>query len=54
MSEPGLKCEFCGKQTVEETSTGLYCTYCGKDAKVKERAVHHEGFPHVVTDEEEQ
>ncbi len=53
MGETELKCENCGKQTVEKTPTGLYCTLCEKKMEVKERAVHHEGFPHVVTTEEE-
>lgn len=46
-------CDNCGKQTVEKTATGLYCASCEKEIKEEERAVHHEGFPHVVTSEEE-
>ncbi len=46
-------CESCGKQTVEKTAAGLYCTTCEKEVQQKERAVHHEGFPHVVSSEEE-
>ncbi len=54
MGETGLKCELCGKKTVEKRASGLYCTSCKKELKREERAVHHEGFPHVVTEEEEQ
>ncbi len=53
MADTKQICESCGKQTVKKTPTGLYCTTCKKEIKVEERAVHHEGFPHVVTNEEE-
>ena len=53
MSGTSQKCEFCGKYTVEETTEGLYCTSCRAMKKKTERAVHHEGFPHVVSDEPE-
>ncbi len=54
MGKTELKCEICGKKTVEETAVGLYCTTCQKPIKEEARSVHHEGFPHVVTEEEEQ
>ena len=54
MAKTELKCETCGKKTVEETSDGLYCTTCQKALKKEARSVHHEGFPHVVTEEQEQ
>ena len=53
MGKTELKCETCGKKTVEETSDGLYCTTCQKAVKKEARSVHHEGFPHVVSEEEE-
>lgn len=46
-------CKNCGKEMVEKTPTGPYCASCEKEIRAKERAVHHEGFPHVVTPEEE-
>ncbi|HTP65536.1 MAG TPA: hypothetical protein VMJ66_09115 [Geobacteraceae bacterium] len=49
-----LICEHCGKRTVEKGATGLYCTSCQREVVEQGRAVHHEGFPHVVSDEEEQ
>ena len=54
MGKTKLKCEICGKKTVEETADGLYCTTCQKPIKEEARSVHHEGFPHVVTEEQEQ
>lgn len=46
-------CEFCGAASVEQTSEGSYCTACKKLKKHEDRAVHHEGFPHVVSEEPE-
>ena len=48
-----LICGNCGKKTVEMTPSGLYCKSCKEAFKKKERAVHHEGFPHVVSEDEE-
>ncbi len=53
MEKTELKCAFCGNFTVEKTPTGLFCTTCKKEMEMEKRAVHHEGFPHVVTEEEE-
>jgi uncharacterized OB-fold protein len=53
MGKTYLKCENCGKKAVEETPQDFYCLSCGKRIKKEERAVHHEGFPHVVTVEQE-
>ena len=53
METAGLLCDRCGKNTVEETPDGYYCTTCQMPVKKEKRAVHHEGFPHVVTDDEE-
>lgn len=53
MTSTDRKCDACGKQTVEETDEGFYCTSCRTLARKVERAVHHEGFPHVVSEEPE-
>lgn len=49
----GETCDSCGKNTVEQTAEGLVCTSCRKVVKPV-RAVHHEGFPHVVVPDDEQ
>lgn len=49
-----VKCDYCGSTTVQQTAEGLLCNACQKVTKHVERAVHHEGFPHVVVDENEQ
>ena len=48
-----VKCEVCGNEMVEQRTEGTYCSSCRKIIKTPERAVHHEGFPHVVRAEEE-
>lgn len=48
-----VKCEVCGTEMVEQRAEGTYCGSCRKITRVAERAVHHEGFPHVVRAEEE-
>jgi len=48
-----VKCEMCGNEMVEQRAEGLCCNACRKIAAPAERAVHHEGFPHVVRAEEE-
>jgi exosome complex RNA-binding protein Csl4 len=51
-SEATMTCSQCGGN-LEQTEEGLYCKACDQIVK-KSRAVHHEGFPHVVVDEDEQ
>lgn len=46
-------CSQCGGNNVEQRKEGLYCISCNKIVKMA-RTVHHEGFPHVVVDENEQ
>ena len=53
MERSVLVCDFCGQVTVEETAEGPFCTKCNRPAKKEKRAVHHEGFPHVVSEDEE-
>jgi hypothetical protein len=48
-----VKCQVCGNEMVEKRAEGLYCGSCRGSSKTPERAVHHEGFPHVVRAEEE-
>ena len=52
-TEKNLSCNLCGGSNVEQKEAGLYCASCDKIVKTA-RAVHHEGFPHVVVDENEQ
>lgn len=52
-TEKNLTCNQCGSSNVEQKEGGLYCASCDKIVKT-DRAVHHEGFPHVVADESEQ
>ena len=52
-SDTANSCSRCGGSDVEEREEGLYCKACDLIVK-KVRAVHHEGFPHVVVDENEQ
>jgi hypothetical protein len=47
-----VKCEVCGTEMVEQRAEGIYCGSC-RNITQAERAVHHEGFPHVVGAEEE-
>lgn len=52
-TEKNITCNQCGDSNVEQRNEGLYCASCDKIVKTV-RAVHHEGFPHVVVDENEQ
>ena len=53
METTELACDYCGKKMVEETPEGLYCRNCQRSVNREKRAVHHEGFPHVVSEDEE-
>lgn len=50
-------CPVCSKTSVEVKDEGLFCKTCGpvggKETERHERVVHHEGFPHVVSEEPE-
>ena len=52
-SQEMTACTKCGSENVVQTEEGLYCNVCEKMVRIS-RAVHHEGFPHVVVDENEQ
>lgn len=52
-SKNTVSCGQCGGSNVKETKEGVYCNDCAQLVK-KARAVHHECFPHVVVDENEQ
>ena len=52
-SQEMTTCTKCGSENVVQTEEGLYCNVCEKMVRIS-RAVHHEGFPHVVVDENEQ
>jgi ribosomal protein L37AE/L43A len=45
MAKTELKCETCGKKTVEETSDGLYCTTCQKAQKKRRGPSTTRAFP---------
>lgn len=53
VSQEKNSCTKCGSENVEQTKEGLYCNACERMVRLN-RAVHHEGFPHVVVDEDEQ
>lgn len=53
VSAEKITCTKCGSENVEQTKEGLYCNVCEQMVRIS-RAVHHEGFPHVVVDENEQ
>lgn len=53
VSAEKITCTKCGSENVEQTKEGLYCNACEQMVRLS-RAVHHEGFPHVVVDENEQ
>lgn len=51
-------CPACGGTSAEVRDQGVFCRQCGPaggeaSAVHHGRAVHHEGFPHVVSDEPE-